>query len=130
MKVFLSKFAYNSMFACGVFIDHCKTFDGLNHKILSKLEYYGICGLQFWSYLKSRYQFISVNNVKSDLLENTYGFSQGFVFFVIFNINISISNLIFKNGPKWQKFLSATLYISGTIYHIVFIYGTHKCIKR
>ena len=30
-----------------------------------------------------------------------------------------------KNGPKWQKILSATPYISGAIYHMIFIYGTH-----
>ena len=30
-----------------------------------------------------------------------------------------------KNGPKWQKFLSVASYISGTIYHMIFIHGTH-----
>ena len=34
-----------------------------------------------------------------------------------------------KNGPKCQKFLSVAPYISGTIYHMIFIYGTHVCIK-
>ena len=30
-----------------------------------------------------------------------------------------------KNGPKWQKILSVTLCISGTIHHMIVIYGTH-----
>ena len=30
-----------------------------------------------------------------------------------------------KNGPKWQKTLSVVLYISGSIHHMIFIYGTH-----
>ena len=30
-----------------------------------------------------------------------------------------------KNGPKWQKVLSVAPYFSGTIYHMIFIYGTH-----
>ena len=32
-----------------------------------------------------------------------------------------------KNGLKCQKFLSVTPYISGTIYHMIFIYGTCIC---
>ena len=34
-----------------------------------------------------------------------------------------------KNDPKWQKFLSVAPYISGTIYRMIFIYGTRVCIK-
>ena len=30
-----------------------------------------------------------------------------------------------KNGPKWQKILSTALHISGTIYQVTVIYGTH-----
>ena len=30
-----------------------------------------------------------------------------------------------KNSPKWQKTLSFALYISGTIHHMILIYGTH-----
>ena len=29
-----------------------------------------------------------------------------------------------EDGPKWQKILSKTLHISGTIYHMIVIYGT------
>ena len=39
-----------------------------------------------------------------------------------------------KNGPKLQKTLSVVPFISETIYisygHMVFIYGTHVCIKE
>ena len=35
-----------------------------------------------------------------------------------------------KNGPKLQKNLSVVPFISETIYHMVFIYGTHVCIKE
>ena len=30
-----------------------------------------------------------------------------------------------KNGPKWQKILSVALNISGTIHHMIVIYGAH-----
>ena len=30
-----------------------------------------------------------------------------------------------KNGPKQQKIMSVVPYISKTIYHMIFIYGTH-----
>ena len=34
-----------------------------------------------------------------------------------------------KNGSKCGKLLSVAPYISGTIHHMIFIYGTHVCIK-
>ena len=30
-----------------------------------------------------------------------------------------------KNSPKWQNIWSVALYISGTIHHLIVIYGTH-----
>ena len=30
-----------------------------------------------------------------------------------------------KNSPKWQIIMSVVLHISGTMYHMVVIYGTH-----
>ena len=30
-----------------------------------------------------------------------------------------------KNGPEWQKILSLMLHISGTIHHMIVIFGTH-----
>ena len=48
---------------------------------------------------------------------------------VFFNFKILIFQVVrgaerTKNGPKWQKVLSLAPYISGTIYHMIFIYGT------
>ena len=34
-----------------------------------------------------------------------------------------------KNHQKCQKFLSVAPYISGTKYHMIFIYGKRECIK-
>ena len=30
-----------------------------------------------------------------------------------------------KNGPKWQKIMSVKLHISGTVHHMIIVYGTH-----
>ena len=30
-----------------------------------------------------------------------------------------------NNGPKWQKILSVSLCISGTLHHMILIFGTH-----
>ena len=53
---------------------------------------------------------------------------------VFFNFEILISQVV--RGLKGQQmaqndkiFLSVPPYISGTIYHMIFIYDTHLCIK-
>ena len=65
----------------GVFVDLSKAFDTINHNLLlNKLEHYGVRGIahQFLtSYLKNRFQYVSYNNVKSELLEITCGVPQG-----------------------------------------------------
>ena len=43
--------------------------------------------------------------------------------FFIFFLNLIFSERA-KNGLKWQKCLSIAPYISRTIYHMIFIYGT------
>ena len=53
------------------------------------------------------------------------------IFFIFFNILIfgiirgKGSGKREKNGPKWQKILSVSLSISGTIRHMIVIFGTH-----
>ena len=53
---------------------------------------------------------------------------------VFFNAKILIFQFVKglkgqKNDLKCWKFLSVIPYISGTIYHVIFVYGTHVCIK-
>ena len=49
-----------------------------------------------------------------------------FIFFkiLIFGI-ISGGGKRAKNGPKWQNFLSVSLRISGTVHHMIVIFGAH-----
>ena len=48
---------------------------------------------------------------------------------VFFNFQILIFRVVraerAKNGPKWQKILLVSLRISGTVYHMIVIFGTH-----
>ena len=60
----------NGTYSCGIFLDLCKAFDTVDHRIiLHKLEYYGIRGVAndwFASYLSSRGQFVSFFGTNSD----------------------------------------------------------------
>ena len=68
-------------FAIGVFIDLSKAFDTINHDILCrKLELYGVRGTPlswFRDYLSNRSQYVTLNNVSSDLQNITCGVPQG-----------------------------------------------------
>ncbi|XP_065680647.1 uncharacterized protein LOC136094568 [Hydra vulgaris] len=68
-------------FACGVFIDHQKAFDTVDHNILvKKLNYYGIRGIAnhwFSSYITDRTQFVSINGFESTHKVIQYGVPQG-----------------------------------------------------
>ena len=70
-------------FACRVFIDLKKAFDTVDHEILlKKLWHYGIRGIVndwFKSYLTNRMQYVSTNNIPSDLLKVNFGVPQGSV---------------------------------------------------
>ena len=67
----------------GYFWTSKKVFDTVNRQILiSKLEQYGARYVPlnlFKSYLENRQQFVSVNNINSDILLIEYGVPQGSV---------------------------------------------------
>ena len=53
---------------CRVFVDLQKSFDTVDHYILSaKLNLYGILGVEFKSYLSNRNQYVSINGYESGL---------------------------------------------------------------
>ena len=70
-------------FASGVFLDFQKAFDTVNYQILiANLEHYGVRGVPlnlFESYLENRKQFISVNNINSDIFPIECGATQSSV---------------------------------------------------
>ena len=52
-------------------------------------------------------------------IQEFFSFFQNFLFFCCYWGKRP------KNGLKWQKILSIALHISGTIHHMIFMYGTH-----
>ena len=73
----------NGNYGCGIFIEHRKVFDTVNHStLLRKLDHYGIRGISlqcFESYLSNRNQYVSVNGHTSELLSIIQGVPQGSV---------------------------------------------------
>ena len=73
----------SKQYTLGVFVDHFKGFDTVNHKILiSKLENYGIRRknlLWFISYSTNRMQFIKYNNLNTIFQKIVCGVPQGSV---------------------------------------------------
>lgn len=73
----------NKQFGVGVFIDLSKAFDTIDHSLLlQKCERYGIRGIaQLWlrSYLNNRFQYVSIDDIKSHLKHVTCGVPQGSV---------------------------------------------------
>ena len=66
--------------AIGVFIDHKKAFDTVDHGILiKKMKHYGVRGVASdWvkSYLSNRKQFVNIDGC-SELLDIIYGVTEG-----------------------------------------------------
>ena len=73
----------DNKFAVGVFIGLQKAFDTVDHNILlKKLDHYGIRGdtnKWFKSYLSNRMQFVTINDINSDLQPMNFGVPQGSV---------------------------------------------------
>ena len=65
----------------GIFLDLSKAFDTVNHTILlKKINYYGLSNTElrwFTSYLSNRLQYVTIDNIKSDLKPIESGVPQG-----------------------------------------------------
>ena len=73
----------NKEYTVGLFIDLKKAFDTIDHTLLlKKLDRYGIRGVaNSWikNYLDDRYQYVQINNERSELKKVTCGVPQGSV---------------------------------------------------
>ena len=89
---------------CGVFIDLKKAFDTVDLEILlKKLWHYGIREIAndwFKSYLANGMQYVSINNIPSDLLKVNFEVPQGSVLGLLFLVYINdLHNSIRFSSP-------------------------------
>ena len=98
----------NGHIVISFFLDFSKAFDTVNHNILlKKLERYGIRGLPlewFRSYLSNRKQFVSTNNVLSNIESINYGVPQGS------NLGPLLFLLFINDFPNCSDFFKFTLF--------------------
>ena len=100
--MYIIKAVKNREKSSSIFLDIAKAFEMVNHDIILKnLKYYGICGLSvnlFKFYLVGRYQYVKINNAKSNNKAIVCGVPQrsvlGLLFFLIY------INDTYKSGPK------------------------------
>ena len=100
------------MSSCAIFLDLAKAFDTVSHDILlQKLEAYGIRGNSlklFESYLKDRYQFVKLNNEKSEVSLIEFGVPQGsilgpllFLFSILITLLLCLS-VRYRIAHRWS----------------------------
>ena len=100
----------NKKYACGVFIDLQKTFDTVNHLILTdKLRHYGIRGIRndwFKSYLHNRMQYVSTQGYNSDTKEIKHGVPQGSVLGPLLFLIYIYTSFVWWHIPTKQKYVT------------------------
>lgn len=108
----------NRLFTVGVFLDFRKAFDSIKHHILfQKLPEYGIRGVTLElikSYFSDRFQFVSLNNISSEMKQIMCGVPQGSILGPLFFI-IYINDIV--NIPLTPKMVlyadDTSLFFSG-----------------
>ena len=106
---------------------------------VSKFSFFGLLGGRGEVKGKSVAQSKNNNYIRhTPCLRNSIAYDQGFwyncvklwylqAFFPFFPFSFFglLGRKRAKNGPRWKKFMSVTVHISGTIHHMILIYGTH-----